>query len=210
MSASFFYLSRYPNVYQRLSNEIRTTFTSGAEIKHGPKLAGCRYLRAFFDETLRISPPGGTTLWRDIPNDSSSSPVIIDGHLIPPTTQVGVNIYAIHHNEAYFPSPFTFKPERWMPEESRLSSEETKKMQSAYIPFSRGSRNCPGMAMAFAEASLAIAKTLWYFDFEKHGSDLGSAEAGKPLIFRMEDQVGSRHTGPQLKFRHREDFWREL
>lgn len=63
MAATFFYLWRYPACYARLAQEIRSTFADGADIRAGPKLAGCKYLRACIDETLLISPPVGTTLW---------------------------------------------------------------------------------------------------------------------------------------------------
>lgn len=57
LSALFFYLSRNAEAYSKLANEIRTTFASHAEIKGGPKLASCRYLRASIEEALRMSPP---------------------------------------------------------------------------------------------------------------------------------------------------------
>jgi cytochrome P450 len=215
MSAVFFYLSRHPEVYRRLANEIRTTFADVEEIIHDPKLLRCTYLRACLEETLRISPPVGATLWRDVPAgdvpaDADTNPVIIDGHVIPPGTQVGVNVYCIHHNEAYFASSFAFRPERWLPEESGLSAEETKVMNSAFLPFSKGPRNCAGVALAYTEASVVLAKTLWYFDFEIDEKDVASAEKNRPLVFHMEDQMGSWHTGPLLKFRPRGDAWRGL
>ncbi|KAF1951062.1 cytochrome P450 [Byssothecium circinans] len=112
LAASFFYLSRYPTIYERLAKEIRETFASAEEIKSGPALAGCKFLRAFIEETLRISPPSNTTLWRDLPADAVTDPVVVDGHVIPPGTRIGVNIYCMHRNPAYFPEPNIHKPER--------------------------------------------------------------------------------------------------
>lgn len=136
MSICFFYLSRYPFVYQCLAEEIRSSFTSGDDIKSGLNLTGCNYLRAFIDECLRITPPSGTTLWRDVPKDSD--PVIVDGHIISPGTCIGVNVYSLHHNEVYFREPFRFLPERWLPEESGLSTEDFKRMRDAFSPFLLG------------------------------------------------------------------------
>jgi cytochrome P450 len=115
MAATFFYLSRYPACYARLTEEIRTIFADGSEIGAGPKLIACKYLRACIDETLRISPPAGSTLWRDIPCDGKS-PVVIDGHAVPEGARIGVNVYTIHHNEKYFPDSWTFTPERFFEE----------------------------------------------------------------------------------------------
>jgi cytochrome P450 len=144
---------------------------------------------------------------RDLPPDADTNPIVIDGHSIPPGTRIGVNIYALHHNKDCFPEPFVFKPERWLPEESQLSPEQTKIMHYAFSPFSIGPRSCAGKSMAYLEVSLVLAKTLWYFDFERPNSGLAE---GTDLLFQTEDQFGSRHTGPQLKFRPRGDMWKEL
>lgn len=50
----FFYLSREANaeVYKKLADEIRTTFSSAEEIHSGPKLSSCHYLRACIDEAM--------------------------------------------------------------------------------------------------------------------------------------------------------------
>lgn len=70
--------------YLLLANEIRTTFSSGANIRSGTKLSGCIYLRACIDGTLRITSPTGTALWRDVPTDGNPAPVIVENHIIPP------------------------------------------------------------------------------------------------------------------------------
>lgn len=45
--------------------------------------------------------------------------LIVDGHIIPRGTLVGVNPYAVMHNEEYYPEPFVFWPERWLDEGDR-------------------------------------------------------------------------------------------
>ncbi|KAL7621865.1 hypothetical protein AAE478_007365 [Parahypoxylon ruwenzoriense] len=62
----FFYLSRNPESYQKLADEVRFTFTSGAEIRQGPKLASCDYIQACVIEALRIIPPVSIVLWREL------------------------------------------------------------------------------------------------------------------------------------------------
>lgn len=54
LSSLFFYISREANAEanKKLTDEIRTTFSSAAEIHSGPKLSGCHYLRACIDETM--------------------------------------------------------------------------------------------------------------------------------------------------------------
>ncbi|KAI1414071.1 cytochrome P450 [Hypoxylon sp. FL1857] len=90
MTATLFYLSRNPACYARLANEIRSTFSSGRDIKTGLKLANCHYLRACIEEALRMSPPISSNLWRQqVATDKE--PLVIDGHYIPRGTLFGVN-----------------------------------------------------------------------------------------------------------------------
>ncbi|KAI1879528.1 hypothetical protein JX265_002482 [Neoarthrinium moseri] len=224
MASLFFYLSRNKHCYNKLSNEIRTTFKSGNEIRSGPQLARCGYLRACIDETLRMSPPIGGTLWREQSNQEDGEPFVVDGHVIPRGTHVGVNIYSIHHNEKYFPEPFTFKPERWLNRDGKQVAPEAAVVvpsdaQTAFTPFSVGARSCVGKPMAYLESSLLVAKTLWYFDFEKcrgSRSEIGSGKEGarggrgRVSEFQLYDVITSRHDGPYLTFVPRGDYCEEL
>ncbi|KAF7879189.1 hypothetical protein EAF04_000387 [Stromatinia cepivora] len=217
MSAAFFYLSRYPDCYQKVASQIRSTFTNDEEIKSGPKLNSCSYLRACIDETLRLSPPISTTLWRELP-PADKQPLIIDNHAIPPGTQLGVNIYTMHHNPVYFPDPFIFKPERWL--DSSQSSEARKNALEAFTLFSLGSRGCAGKAMVCMELSLAMAKTLWYLDFERpedgkldavgEGREGDRGGRGRKQGFQLRDPFTTVHEGPNLVFRPRNEEWRDL
>lgn len=98
-AATLFYVARHRECYKRLYNEIRSVFANGNDIG-GSKLASCQYLRACIDESLRMSPPIPGTLWRQLsPDEQGSGPYAIDGHVIPKDTYVGVNTYALHHNQ---------------------------------------------------------------------------------------------------------------
>ncbi|KAI1390248.1 cytochrome P450 [Hypoxylon trugodes] len=219
MSALFFYLSRNPKCYAKLAAEIRSTFESSNDIRSGPQLSSCKYLRACIDETLRMSPPSLTTLWRQQDTkDDSGEPFVVDGHVIPHGTQVGVSLYSIMHNEEYFPDSFTFKPERWLDDSnaSEVDGEGEKEdratMRKAFTPFLIGDRACAGKSMAYMEASLTLARTIWLFDFEvapgKSG-EVGGGKAGRtdgrghPGEYQLEDIFVAGHRGPNLVFRAR-------
>jgi cytochrome P450 len=165
-----------------------------------------------------MSPPIGGTLWREQADRNSDEPFVVDGCVIPPGTHVGVNIYSIHHNEHYFPEPFVFKPERWLVDDNRTDADVDGNF-GAFTPFSVGSRSCIGKAMAYLEASLVIAKTLWYFDFEKcHGSlsEVGAEKRrlrggdGKLNEFQLHDVITSLHDGPYLTFKPRDNHFENL
>ncbi|KAK5993792.1 Cytochrome P450 monooxygenase apf7 [Cladobotryum mycophilum] len=203
MSSTFFYLARNPHCMKKLAEEIRSAFASGKDIRVGPELTGCRYLRACIDEALRMSPPVPGTLWRERSPGYENQPWIIDGHVIPRGTKVGVSAYCLHHNDKYFPDPFTYKPERFL--EIEEGSAESKAAKAAFVPFSIGSRSCAGKAMAYQETTLTLAKTIWYFDF-----DMANEHALDEVEFRLQDVLTSHHNGPFLKFRPRGELWKEL
>ncbi|KAI1130913.1 cytochrome P450 [Nemania abortiva] len=209
LSALFFYLAHHRDVYDKLAAEIRQTFEDEASIRGGPLLASCRYLRACIDEALRMSPPVSGTLWRELySSELDKGPFIVDGHVIPPGTQVGVSFYALHHDEKYFDDPFTFRPDRWLTEDR----DALNRMNSAFNPFSIGARGCAGKAMAYLETSLVLAKTIWRFDFKLAPGKLGQVgmagenDGGKDSLveFQIYDSFSSRHDGPNLVFHTRE------
>lgn len=211
MSGLFFYLSQSPGCYQKLASEVRSAFKNPREIRQGEKLTSCRYLRACIDETLRMSPPIPATLWRTQVQESCE-PVIIDGHLVPKGTEIGVNIYALHHNEKIFPEPFTFNPDRWL-DDGRDGKDGIQRR--SFTPFSIGPRSCPGKAVAYLEISLVMARSLWHFDFKSAtgspDNGRGCTSAPEPWVgitkepqFSMKDRYTSSHDGPHLVFCSRE------
>lgn len=94
-----FYLARHQRCYDKLASEVRKSFQHGHEIRNA-RLGDLEYLRACINEALRMSPPVPGTLWRRLaPDEEKNGPLVIDGHVIPPGTNVGINIYSLHHNE---------------------------------------------------------------------------------------------------------------
>ncbi|KAI1264039.1 cytochrome P450 [Xylariaceae sp. FL1019] len=213
ISAVFFYTARNNSVYRKLVAEIRTSFATAADI-NSVALGKCRYLRACIDEAIRLSPPAPGVLWRE--QATPGAPLVVDGHVIPDGTMVGVNIYSLHHNEEYFPEPFEYRPERWLDERD---PDAIRVMRDAFMPFSTGPRGCAGRTMAYAETSLVIAKTVWYFDFVTSVGDVGKIGEGSPSLgpgrerrteFQTYDVFSSMHDGPYLTFTMLGDHWKEL
>lgn len=157
-----------------------------------------------------MSPPVPGTLWRELPVNSVEDHVVIDGHVIPRGTLVGVNTYAIHHNEVYFKDPFEFIPERWSLEnEMEQAGSDRTLFHSAFAPFSVGTRSCVGKRLAEVEMLLVVAKILWYFDFEVPAEEVTQSEntlVGKSRgkvgknEFQIYDQLIATHYGPYLRF----------
>ncbi|KJZ75114.1 hypothetical protein HIM_05600 [Hirsutella minnesotensis 3608] len=206
--ALFFYLSRNSSCYRKLAEEVRGKFQDEQDITPGELSKRCGYLHACVNETLRCATPNTGTLWRQqlsVADDTCGDPLIIDGHEIPPGIDLGVNLYAIHHNPEYFPDPFIFRPERWLDS----SDAQLRAMKSAFAPFILGARSCPGKAVANIEIGLTVARTLWNFDFEVAPGDEGKVGAGEPgrhdrrhreTEYQLFDTFSAMHDGPVLRF----------
>ncbi|OAG08363.1 cytochrome P450 [Paraphaeosphaeria sporulosa] len=229
-TAIFFYLSHYPNCLSRLEQEIRSTFSSVDDIRIGAQLASCHYLLGCVEETLRLTPPVGSTLMREVLPGGLS----VDGKWFSRGTDIAVPHYALHHDERYFPDPFTFKPERWLsqttgcsnaidvgvapdlePEPADSVREKSASpgslAASVFVAFGVGRTSCIGKYLAYQEVLLVIARTLWLFDMRlERGSTLGegSVKLGPGRERREEfqtwDRFVSMHQGPMLQFRRRE------
>ena len=168
-----------------------------------------------------MSPPSSGMLWRkQAPSKTGeklgNASFIVDGHVIPYGTEVTVNTYALHHNEAYFPDSFAFRPERWLTPEGKDPSSLTRK---AFAPFSIGARSCVGKALAYLQISLALANILYYFDFEQAPGNQGQIGGGvkgrtdgrgRENEFQLYDILTALHDGPVLMFKERKAVCNEL
>ncbi|KUJ19996.1 putative cytochrome P450 [Mollisia scopiformis] len=114
-----------------------------------PKLAELEkipYLYACVREGLRIS--HGTM--RRLPRVFPDVDLQFKQWTIPKGIPVGMSAFMMHTDANIYPEPFKFKPERWLEDCDPF-------MNRNYVPFSKGSRNCPGMNLAYAEMYLALA-----------------------------------------------------
>ncbi|KIL87770.1 hypothetical protein FAVG1_08647 [Fusarium avenaceum] len=209
IAATLFYLTHHPSLYLRAAAEIRSAFASSEDVKLGPVLNSCVFTRSCIEESLRMSPPAGSALWREVLRGGQT----VDGHVIPAGCDIGVGIYAIHHNELYFPEPFLFNPDRWFSND-KCDVEMVKLARSAYNPFSIGPRSCIGKGLAMAELMLIMAGLLSKFEIRRSpGSERyigqGDLAAGdgrhRADEFQLYDHVTAYKEGPMLQFRRRED-----
>ncbi|KAF4976729.1 hypothetical protein FZEAL_6644 [Fusarium zealandicum] len=200
IAATFFYLSRNPSAYARATREVRKTLTSQEDIGQGPKLNLCTYLRACIMESMRLSPPASGAMWRQVTAGGLHIPGSdLD---IPSGCEIGTGVYALHHNEKYYPEPFEFRPERWLPEE--VGEDAVAVAKSAFNTFSIGPRGCPGRHLAMVEITLAMAAVIKSYDFRKMESDLADVGEGKgPFAGQYQTfwTFTSLKDGPYIQFK---------
>ncbi|QSZ31009.1 hypothetical protein DSL72_000570 [Monilinia vaccinii-corymbosi] len=208
LAAAFFYLVHNPSKLEVLTKEIMSTFSDVEDIHSGPTLNSCQYLRAVIDESMRLSPPVGGILPREV----LPGGIDIDGLHIPAGYIVGTPHYAIHHHPTYYPSPFTFLPERWIASSSaqHITHESLALAQSAFCPFSIGPRGCIGKAVAYVELMTSLARVVFLYEMRvAEGYTVG--EGGEHLEvgrrrreeYQLRDSFTSMKDGPYVEFRVR-------
>ncbi|KAI9687191.1 MAG: hypothetical protein M1820_010507 [Bogoriella megaspora] len=206
LASLLFYLSRYPSCHRRVTAEVRSIFDKASEIHSGSQMTSCHYLRACILESLRMSPPGGAVLWREVERNA----MMIDGHAVPPGCDVGTGMYSIHHNENYFPDSFTFKPERWLDDDQRVC-QNLDQGHRAFTAFSIGPRSCLGRSLVMMELTDIAALLLWHLDFRLPAGPEAQIGAGTEGLrgrhrideFQQRDHIFSFFDGPCLEFRQR-------
>ena len=142
-----------PAIYEKLVEELRTTFREEDEITF-KAITSLPYLNACIEEILRIHPPVPAGPPRVVPPGGDT----VDGIHVPGGMTVSVGQWSACHSSSHFASPDLFLPERWI--DPAYSSDVKKAVQ----PFSAGPRNCLGKNLAYMEMRLVVARLLWNFD----------------------------------------------
>ena len=153
------WLTRTPFAFEELVQEIRTTYQSEEDIA-GVSLSRLSYLNAVIHETLRLCPTIPDGMRRQIPEGGAS----VAGHFLPGGTVVSIPQWAANQSSENFHRPQSFLPERWLEGSTSKSSAFKTDRKDAFNPFSLGSHNWPGRALAYLEVRLILAKILWHFD----------------------------------------------
>lgn len=157
LTVAMYHLTVQPKKLERLRAEIRSTIPDHpyppAKLQQLEKLP---YLTAVIMESLRLSNGVSTRLARIAPDRS----IYFRDWEIPKGTPVGMTSTLIHQNPNLFPEPMEFIPERW------LDPTERQRSERYLVPFSKGSRQCAGINLAWAEMYMMIASICVRFDLE--------------------------------------------
>jgi len=90
LAGFWFYITGNSRVYDKLVNELRTSFKSADDIRMDT-ISSCQYLRACINESLRAVPAGVGELAREV----LPGGLEIDGFRIPEGTHVGCDTWAM-------------------------------------------------------------------------------------------------------------------
>ncbi|KIW50904.1 hypothetical protein PV05_09681 [Exophiala xenobiotica] len=143
-----------PEIFRRLRQELVTTvLPQRGAVAVLTDLENLPFLRAVIKESLRFSLGTSARLPRLVPAQGA----ILCGQSIPASTRVSFSHYVYNNDPTKFVDPYTFKPERWL-------GDNVNELESHMISFSRGSRNCIGQNLAYAELYKGFAHLVRRFD----------------------------------------------
>jgi cytochrome P450 len=145
-------LLNQPETLARLKAEILTVWPDLLTPPSLKDLESLPLLTATIKESLRHI-PSGVSLTRVVPQTGA----VISDKQIPGGTTVGMAILHVHQSEEIFEDALSFKPDRWL-------REDSKELDQWLVPFSRGPRMCFGLNMAWCELYIAFATMIRRFD----------------------------------------------
>ncbi|KAN0093577.1 cytochrome P450 [Hyaloscypha variabilis] len=152
-----FFLLEDRGILEKLRSELRTVMpTKDSEISV-TRLEQLPYLSAVISEGLRISI--GVTA--RLPRIATDEILKYKEWVIPFRTPVSESGYFILMNETIFPEPSKFRPERWLKD-----SKYNRSLEKYLVNFGKGTRQCVGMNLAYAELYLTIARVSRKYELE--------------------------------------------
>ncbi|KAL8986707.1 MAG: hypothetical protein Q9169_008767 [Polycauliona sp. 2 TL-2023] len=164
LASVHFHLINNPRVAEKLQAELSNLMASNPTPKWS-QLEQLPYLSAIITEGLRIGYGVAGRVTRVFPDTVLHH----SGYTIPTMTPVGMSAALVHDDPAIFPDPRVFKPERFL---------EQPELRKYVISFSKGSRQCVGLNMAYAEFYLGLA-AVWApgrFKWELFETDISDVE----------------------------------
>ncbi|KAI8159443.1 hypothetical protein K4K49_004087 [Colletotrichum sp. SAR 10_70] len=158
-----YHLLRNPDAVAKIRAELATANADPKQLPSWATLESLPYFNAVLMESLRLMYGSPSRLPRVAPDEDvvyqgtwtppgGSAPVDVS-HVIRRGYAYGMSAYIMHTDERLFPEPSKFLPERWLDE----SGQRKKGLERFLLTFSKGSRQCLGMQLAYCELHVAVA-----------------------------------------------------
>ena len=144
LAITTFHIISNPPILQKIQAELAPLMSTTDTPPKWQQLEQLPYLTAVITEGLRIGYGIPQRLQRCFPDIELE----YGSYKIPKLTPVSMSALHLHDNPSLFPDPRTFHPERF------IQQPQLKKYLN---PFARGSRQCMGLILAYAEFYLALA-----------------------------------------------------
>lgn len=169
-------LIQNPMTLAKLRLELATvSIPDGCSVAPWSSLEKLPYLTAVLKEGLRMA---GGMLSR-LPR-IYDKPIIYKEWVIPAGTPVAMTPHLVLIDDNIFPEPRKFKPARWLDQMSE--GKTTSRLDKYMVAFGKGSRNCVGMHLAYAQLYMAVAVVAARYDLELFETDDSDARPVRDLF----------------------------
>ncbi|KAF2808737.1 oxoglutarate/iron-dependent oxygenase [Mytilinidion resinicola] len=163
LTVGLFHVLNQPEVLSKLRAELESNIPDASELPPLSVLEQLPYLSATVHEALRrsygvasrlprIQPDHSVYLHSHVTNPATGVEKEVD-YAVPPGYAVSMSSVLVHTNPEIFPEPYTFQPERWLNGEG----VRRKDLDRYLLSFSKGTRQCLGINLAYAELFICIA-----------------------------------------------------
>ncbi|VBB84788.1 Putative cytochrome P450 E-class, group I [Podospora comata] len=153
-----------PEILRKLTDEVREAVrANNGEVPDWKTLEGLPYLGAVLYEGLRLSYGLASRSSRVAPTEDlfyqgtwkrpGANKEEKAQYVIPRGYAIGMSAVITHHDESIFPDSHSFIPERWLDEKN----QHRKDLDRALLSFSKGSRGCIGINLAYCELYVLLA-----------------------------------------------------
>ncbi|XP_038060269.1 steroid 17-alpha-hydroxylase/17,20 lyase-like [Patiria miniata] len=174
-------LAEYPDVQQRVANEIRDVIGKDRQPSVEDR-AAMPYTAATMMEMLRF----GSVAPLGVPR-AAHEDVKIRGFNIPKGTVILYNIYGTHFDQANYANPHEFNPDRFFDSDGSVIASPDN-----FLPFGMGTRKCLGYVLAQSVLFLAFSRLLQGYRVSKL-----DGQPGDGSLFGQDPQYeGSRWPKP--------------
>ncbi|KAL0930358.1 Benzoate 4-monooxygenase 1 [Colletotrichum truncatum] len=156
VETSLFYILQDKRIKEKLVAALRTAIPNRGDMPPLLELEKIEYLWACVKESLRVAMPVAGQLPRVVPK--GAAPLVVDGKVIPPGTIIGMSAYTMHTSpELWGPDARSFNPDRWL-------GPAGKTLDQHLYTFGKGVRQCIGINVAHAEATMLLAYLFTNFE----------------------------------------------
>ncbi|KEY64672.1 hypothetical protein S7711_02872 [Stachybotrys chartarum IBT 7711] len=160
LTVGTFHILNSPEVLEKLKKELNEAIPDPRTIPTWSELEKLPYLFAVVKEILRISYGDVERLSRI----NRTEAMIYKDWVIPAGVPVSMDAWHMHTNPEVFPEPDQFRPERWL--DNPRDNTGRRPLTYHLVTFARGSRNCVGIHLAYAEIYIGLATLFRRHDLE--------------------------------------------
>ena len=153
LSWTFYLLAQYPHIMDKVQAELDSVLAGRRP--SAENYGQLEYTKMALSESMRLYPPA----W--VIGRQARYEISLGGYAIPQGATLLLSQWVTHHDPRYYPNPYLFKPERWLPKARAL------RPKMAYFPFGGGQRLCIGEHFAWMVGTLTIATVLQNWRFEQ-------------------------------------------